>query len=130
MKLQRAGINPAMIELIVVILFFALSSCIVVQVLIEADVITTRSARRSEAMLSLTQWGETLKQAPGDAGTYQNGHLELSREAGEMTLDAQIAREESGEAGEYYILELTARSGDETLYTLHMEQFIAREGMP
>ncbi len=120
--MKNRGINPVLVELVVVILFFALSSAVIVQALGTANRISTQSSMQSAALVALEDMAERIKSDPencpfdGDTALWQT-------EYGRIVCSAVVTRE-AGAHGAYYSIELTALNGGEVLLTLDAARYM------
>ena len=64
--------NPALIELIIVIFFFALSATVIVQLFMASHTLSAESRIAGNALVATQNWLEELKSDPFDADNILN----------------------------------------------------------
>ena len=126
MKKTLSSTHPMLLEMLLAMLFFALSAAVIVQLIAGAYTVSRKSARQSLAILALQDQCEAAKAAllsgEGPAGTetlWYDGDFEPAGQDGAAyRVDLTVTPEKTG-AGTYYGLDLTAATAaGETLTTL------------
>ena len=72
--------NPALIELIIVIFFFALSATVIVQLFMASHTLSAESRIAGNALVATQNWLEELKSDPFDADNILSGWQKESNE--------------------------------------------------
>ncbi len=123
---KRAAFSPALLELVIVILFFALSTSVVVQLFAKASDVSKESAYHSRALLALETTAEETKADPeGDGSFDENGVRAVSKAfADDLTVTGTVTREPT-DAGMIYEIDLSVNSADGTVYTLGAARYVA-----
>ncbi|MPM29562.1 hypothetical protein SDC9_76102 [bioreactor metagenome] len=122
---KHGSFSPVLIELAIVILFFALSTGIVVQLIAAASRISNESAFHSQALLAMETVAEETKAAPEGDGTFDECGVRTFETAvsDEITVQGIVTRDDSPENGTLYTIDLSVISTDGTVYTLTAEQY-------
>ena len=113
-------ISPVLIELVIVILFFGLSSQAVLQ-LIAAAVHTSReSERKSAAMIAAMDIMENVRHDPAAS---VDPEPVVTRSGEELTFWVTVTASATG-AGQLYDIMVSAQSGGETVLTLTGARYV------
>ena len=117
---RESSVSPVLLELVLVILFFAISSAAVLQ-LIAAAAETSRDSRiRTEALIAATDLMETAKADPlGEIAA----EPVVTDGGSEITFSVSTAGTKTG-AGTLYEIVVLARSQGETVLRLTGRQYV------
>ncbi len=123
---KRGAFSPVLWELTIVILFFALSASIVVQLIAAAGSISKESEYHSRALLAIETVAEQTKADPeGDGAFDERNAREFTVEsAPDLRVDCVVTRDISPGNGTLYSIELSVTSGDGTEYTLSAARYV------
>ena len=123
---KRGVFNPVLIELIIVILFFALSTSVIVRLIASADMTARVSAYESRAILAMQSVAEEVKADPiGDGVCNACGARVFSTEiASDLTVDCVVSVDDSPLQGTLYDIELTVTSPDGKVYALDAVRYV------
>ncbi|MDO5111435.1 MAG: hypothetical protein Q4E65_03920 [Clostridia bacterium] len=121
---RRVGISPVLVEMVFVLLFFALSATVVVQLLFAAVSMSRKSRDQSAALAAATVAMETLLADPA-ALAKGDAHIQ----SGDYTVDARIASIEQG-GGVYYSVDCKAMKDEEMILSLQGGRFVGPEVTP
>ena len=130
---RRFRNGPVLMELIIVILFFALSASVILQVFAAGYGQSGRTRRLDGALVTAQDWAERLsatddmEQLLLDGGwqVQADGTLRLDVQQG-VTLTAALS-EERGDAGTLYRARIVAADGDEEAFTLPVANYVPGE---
>ena len=122
---KHGSFSPVLIELAIVILFFALSTGIVVQLIAAASRISNESAFHSRALLAMETAAEETKADPEGDGAFDESGVRTFETvvSDEITVQGVVTKDDSPEHGTLYTIELSVLSKDGTAYTLTAEQY-------
>lgn len=122
---KHGSFSPVLIELAIVILFFALSTGIVVQLIAAASRISNESAFHSQALLAMETVAEEAKAAPEGDGAFDDCGVRTFETvvSDEITVQGIVTRDDSPEHGTLYTIDLSVISTDGTVYTLTAEKY-------
>lgn len=118
---RRVGISPVLVEMVFVLLFFALSATVVVQLLSAAVTISRQSRETSEALAITTAAMETLL---ADPAALARGSMQI--EDGDYMVEAQIAPTPSAQ-GTFYTVDCKALKNGQTIFSLRGSRFVGSE---
>ena len=122
---KRATFSPVLLELIVVILFFALSMSVVIRLIAASDETSRDSAALSRAVIAMESVIEEIKaEPPGAADFDAEGESRFTRQAEGGILLTVLVRREQGTAGFLYNIEVTAYSGEKPLGSLTAARYV------
>lgn len=122
---KRATFSPVLLELIVAILFFALSMSVVIRLIAAADETSRQSAALSRATIAMESLIEELKaEPPAGADFNAQGESHITRQAEEGIELVALVRQSEGAAGTLYDIEVTAYSGEEALGSLRAARYV------
>ena len=121
---KRIAMNIVILELIIVVLFFALSAGVALRLFAAADAGSRRSSIESAALSAMQAMAEELKAAP--EGTFIDGRREVGRTLDELELNAVITRKDRP-AGAYYEIVITASHAGEEVDTLTAGRYVREE---
>lgn len=125
--LKRRGVfSPVLLELTVVILFFALSTSIVVQLIAAASQISNESSYHARALLAMETVAEQIKADPaGDGAVNECGVRSFSIDyATDLRVDCIVTGDPSPANGTLYEIELSVVGGGETVYSLDASRYV------
>lgn len=124
---KRGMFSPVLIELSIVILFFALSTGIVVQLIASASRISNESTFHSQALLAMETVAEETKADPeGDGAFDECGVRAFTKAVSEqITVEGVVTRDESPENGTLYTIDLSVLSAEGTAYTLSAMRYVS-----
>ena len=122
---KHGSFSPVLIELAIVILFFALSTGIVVQLIAAASRISNESAFHSQALLAMETVAEETKADPKGDGAFDERGVRTFETAvsDEIIVQTVVTRDDSPARGTLYTIDLSVLSKNGTLYTLTAEQY-------
>lgn len=123
---KRGVFSPVLVELIIVILFFALSTSVIVRLIASADVTARTSAYESRAILALQSVAEQVKADPiGDGTCNACGARAFSVEiASDLTVDCVVTGDDSPLEGTLYDIELTVTAPNGDVYALDAVRYV------
>ena len=123
---KRGVFSPVLVELIIVILFFALSTSVIVRLIASADVTARTSAYESRAILALQSVAEQVKADPiGDGVCNACGARAFSVEiASDLTVDCVVTGDDSPLEGTLYDIELTVTAPNGEVYALDAVHYV------
>lgn len=129
---KRGAISPVLLELSVVILFFALSASVVLRLFAAASDVSKESAYRSRALLAMESVAERVKADPvGDGAFDERGVRMLAEQVEEdLLVRGAVTRGDSNAAGVLYKIELDVTGPDGTTYTLSAARYVSGGGAP
>ncbi|NCB06192.1 MAG: hypothetical protein EOM69_11835 [Clostridia bacterium] len=127
---QRGTMSPILIEMVIVILFLALSTSVVVRLIAAANTTAQQSAYESRAILAMESVAEQVKADPvGDNTCNACGARVLSvKIADDLTVDCVVTIDESPLQGTLYDIELTVTSPQGKVYALDAARYVQDEG--
>lgn len=120
---EQRRFSLVLIELVVVILFFALSATAILRMIAAADAYRRKSADETEAMTRLTDLIECVKADPEGSGLDASGirYQEEQSETG-LLCAVRVIREDRL-TGAMYRIEAFAMRGGETVLTWNAAQY-------
>ena len=123
---KRGFFNPVLIELTIVILFFALSASVIVRLIVAANATARASEYESRAILAMESVAEQVKADPvGDNVCNECGARVFSVEVDpDLTVDCVVTSDESPLQGTLYDIELTVTSPLGKVYALDAERYL------
>ena len=123
---KRAAFSPVLIELTIVILFFALSTSVIVRLIAAADATARASAYESRAILALEQVAEQVKADPiGDGFCNTCGARVFSLAiADDLVVDCIVTSDSSPLQGTLYDIELTVTSPKGEVFALDAARYV------
>lgn len=122
---KKATFSPVLLELIVAILFFALSMSVVIRLIAAADETSRGSAALSRATIAMESLMEEIKAAPpGGADFDETGESHITREIGDGIVLTALVRQSEGAKGIFYDIEVTAYSAEEPLGSLRAARYV------
>ena len=123
---KRGVFSPVLVELIIVILFFALSTSVVVRLIAAADLTSRTSAYESRAILAMQTVAERVKADPvGEGECNACGARAFSVAfADDLAVDCVVTSDESPLQGTLYDIELTVMSPLGEVYALDAERYV------
>ena len=124
---KRSFFSPVLIELTIVILFFALSASVITRLIAVADNTARTSAYESRAILALQSVAEQVKADPiGDNTCNECGARVFSIEVDkDLTVDGVVTIDDSPLQGTLYDIELTVTSPNGKVYALDAVRYLA-----
>ncbi len=128
---QKNAFGTVLIELIVVILFFALSMSVVVQLIAAANELSNESAYASRAMFALQDMAEQLKADPvGDGDFDESGVRKIERVVSDdMIVSGEIKRK-TADCGALYEISLRVERESGEPYLLDAARYVRGEATP
>jgi len=129
---KRGSISPVLLELSVVILFFALSASVVLRLFAAASDVSKESAYRSRALLAMEGVAERVKADPEGDGAFDDSGVRTLTEQVEDDLIVRgvVTRDASNSAGVLYGVDLSVTGPDGTTYTLSAARYVSGGGIP
>lgn len=129
MKRQHTTVSPVLMELIVAILFLALSMSVVIRLIAAADTTSKGSERLSRAMIAMQDLAEGLKNEPPDDGRFdENGELRFTDERADDICLMVLVRRSRGAVGTMYDIAITAVYNGEDIASLKAARYIRGGG--
>ena len=123
---KRGIFSPVLIELTIVILFFALSASVIVRLITAANATARESAYESRAILAMETVAEQVKADPvGDNTCNECGARVFSVEIDEdLAVDCVVTSDNSPLQGTLYDIELTVTSPQGKVYALDAVRYL------
>lgn len=123
---KRGTFSPVLLELTIVILFFALSTSVIVRLIAAAGTTARASEYESRAILAMESVAEQVKADPvGDGACNTCGARVLSVDVSDdLVVDCVVTRDESPLQGTLYDIELTVTSPDGEVYALDAARYV------
>ena len=123
---KRGVFSPVLVELIIVILFFALSTSVIVRLIASADVTARVSSYESRAILAMQSVAEQVKADPvGDGMRNACGARAFLVEiSSDLTVDCVVTSDESPLQGTLYDIELTVTSPSGKVYAQDAVRYV------
>ena len=124
---KRSFFSPILIELTIVILFFALSASVIVRLIAAADTTARTSEYESRAILAMQSVAEQVKEDPvGDNTCNECGARVFSVAVDkDLTVDCVVTIDESPAQGTLYDIELTVTAPNGKVYALDATRYLA-----
>jgi hypothetical protein len=117
----RGSLSPVLIELTIVILFFALSASVIVRLIAAAGATADESAYHARAILAMEDAAERIKADPAGGGS----RAFSIQAAPDLTVDCVVTRDDSPAQGALYDIELSVVSPGGDVYYLDAARYIA-----
>lgn len=123
---KRGVFSPVLIELTIVILFFALSASVIVRLITAANATAQASEYESRAILAMETVAERVKADPvGDNTCNECGARVFSVPVDEdLTVDCVVTSDDSPLQGTIYNIELTVTSPQGKVFALDAERYL------
>lgn len=123
---KRSSFSPVLIELTIVILFFALSASVIVRLITAANATARASEYESRAILAMETVAEQVKADPvGDNTCNECGARVFSVEIDEdLAVDCVVTSDNSPLQGTLYDIELTVTSPQGRVYALDAVRYL------
>lgn len=123
---KRSSFSPVLIELTIVILFFALSASVIVRLITAANATARASEYESRAILAMETVAEQVKADPvGDNTCNECGARVFSVEIDEdLAVDCVVTSDNSPQQGTLYDIELTVTSPQGKVYALDAVRYL------
>jgi hypothetical protein len=123
---KRGIFSPVLIELTIVILFFALSASVIVRLIAAANTTARLSEYESRAILAMETVAERVKADPvGDNTCNECGARVFSVAVdSDLTVDCVVTSDDSPLQGTLYDIELTVTSPQGKVYALDAERYL------
>ncbi len=124
---KRSGtFSPVLMELTIIILFFALSTSIVVRLIATASAVSNESRYHARAMLAMETVAEQIKANPvGDGSANECGVRSFSvAVAPDLAVDAIVSGDPSPKNGTLYEIELSVTGESGTVYSLDAARYL------
>ena len=124
---KRGFFSPVLMELTIVILFFALSASVIVRLIAVADTTARTSEYESRAILAMQSVAEQVKADPvGDNTCNECGARVFSVAVEEdLTVDCVVTIDDSPLQGTLYDIELTVTAPGGKVYALDAVRYLA-----
>jgi len=124
---KRGFFNPVLIELTIVILFFALSASVIVRLIVAANATARASEYESRAILAMETVAERVKADPvGDNTCNECGARVFSLAVDpDLTVDCVVTSDDSPLQGTLYDIELTVTSPLGKVYALDAVRYLS-----
>lgn len=124
---KRSVFSPVLIELTIVILFFALSASVIVRLIAAAGATAQESAYHARAVIAMERVAEQIKVDPvGDGDCNECGVYVFSVEiAPDLTVDCIVTPDDTPLQGTLYEIELSVFSPDGDAYYLDAAKYAA-----
>ena len=124
---KRGSFSPVLLELTIIILFFALSTSIVVQLIAAASSISSESAYHARALLAMETVAEQTKSDPvGDGGFDAAGIRTFSNVIEpDLTVEGKVTRDLSPAGGTLYQINLSVCSQSGSVYSLCAARYVS-----
>jgi len=123
---KRGAFSPVLIELTIVILFFALSTSIVVRLIAAASAVSSESRFHARALLAMETVAEQIKADPAASGEAdENGvrAFPVPVENG-LVVNCVVTGGERHAQGVYYSIELSVTDDSGEVYTLQAAKYM------
>lgn len=129
---KRGSFSPVLWELTIVILLFALSASVVVQLIAAAGSVSGESEYHSRALLAMETVAERTKADPEGDGAFDERNVrEFAVEnAPDLIVDCVITRDPTPRCGTLYDIALSVTSGDGTTYQLSATRYVSDTEAP
>lgn len=123
---KRSSFSPVLIELTIVILFFALSASVIVRLITAANATARASEYESRAILAMETVAEQVKADPiGDNTCNECSARVFSVEIDEdLAVDCVVTSDNSPLQGTLYDIELTVTSPQGKVYALDAVRYL------
>lgn len=123
---KRSFFSPVLVELTIVILFFALSASVIVRLIAAADTTARTSEYESRAILAMQTVAEQVKADPvGDNTCNECGARVFSVSVDEdLTVNCVVTIDESPAQGTLYDIELTVAAPSGKVYALDASRYL------
>ena len=124
---KRSGsFSPVLMELTIIILFFALSTSIVVRLIASASAISSESRYHARALLAMETVAEQIKADPvGDGAVNECGARSFTVPvAPDLQVNAIVTGDPSPKNGTLYDIELNVTGGNGTVYSLDATRYV------
>ena len=123
---KRGVFSPVLMELILVILFFALSTSVVVRLIAAASSISNESSDHARALLAMETVAEQIKANPcGDGSVNECGVRSFTVDyADDLQVDCIVTGDPSPKNGTLYEIELNVAGGDGEVYSLDSMRYV------
>ena len=124
---KRSVFNPVLIELTIVILFFALSASVIVRLIAAAGATADESAYQARAVIAMQRVAEEIKADPvGKGECNECGLYAFSVEiAPDLKVNCIVTPDTSPLQGTLYDIELSVSSPDGDAYYLDAAKYVA-----
>ena len=123
---KRGTFSPVLIELTIVILFFALSTSVIVRLIAAAGATARASEYESRAILAMERVAEQVKADPvGDGGCNTCGARVFSVDvSSDLVVDCVVTNDSSPLQGTLYDIELTVTSPEGKVFALDAARYV------
>ena len=123
---KRGVFSPVLIEMTIIILFFALSTSVVIRLIAAASTTARQSAYESQAILAMESVAEQVKANPvGDGFCNECGARVFSVEVTDtLSVDCVVTSDDSPLQGTLYDIELTVTSPEGNVYALDAARYV------
>lgn len=130
---KQSVFSPVLIELTIVILFFALSTSIVVRLIAAASAVSNESGYHGRALLAMETVAEQIKADPTALGEAdgQNVRTFSVPAAEDIVVDCVVTGDTSCRQGVYYAISLSVAGEAGESYSLQAGKYVPNgEGAP
>ena len=123
---KRGVFSPILIELILVILFLAISASVVIRMIAAANTTAQQSAYESRAILAMESVAEQVKADPAGDNTCNacGAHVFSVEVAEDLTVDCVVTSDDSPLQGTLYDIELTVTSPQGKVFALDAARYV------
>jgi hypothetical protein len=124
---KRSVFSPVLIELTIVILFFALSTSVIIQLISAANMTARESEYHARAILAMESVAERIKADPLAEGTAdENGVRSFTVDiASDLAVNCVVTGDPAPEQGTLYDIKLSVTSPKGEVYSLDAVRYIA-----
>jgi len=125
---RRGACSHVLMELTIVILFFALATVVVARLIAAASAASNESAFQARALLAMENVAEQAKANPeGDGAFDANGARAFTvQSAPDLAVAAVVTRDDSPENGTLYSIALSVVSPTGETYILNAMRYVSR----
>lgn len=123
---KRGVFSPVLLELTIVILFFALSTSVIVRLISAASATAQESEYHARAILAMETVAERIKADPAGDGTETNGGARefTERISADLSVGCVVTADPSPAQGTLYEIELNVVSPRGDVYTLDAARYL------
>jgi Tfp pilus assembly protein PilV len=124
---KRSVFNPVLIELTIVILFFALSTSVIVQLISAANTTARESEYHARAILAMESVAEQIKADPAAQGTPDENGMRsfMVNVASDLAVNCVVTGDQTPAQGTLYSIALSVVSPKGKVYSLDAVRYIA-----
>ena len=124
---KRGVFSPVLIELTIVILFFALSTSVVIQLIAAGSDISNESCYHARALLAMESVAEQIKADPTARGEADDcGVYAFTLDyAADLAVSCVVTENPSPAQGSYYEIALSVTAEDGSVYSLEAAKYVS-----